>query len=141
MEWRLQEICNRHSMALGFHQDPGLSGTMGWTVSSKIDLVSNPRDNRGINLSLLRGNVHRIWVSGRNSRIDPVDGLPGVRQADDEHVALGHHTVQHDPEFSEVHLSFNARRVLLRDENLDTAPGLNIDLGPADPHIVTDGRV
>ena len=74
-------------------------------------------------------------------RVNPVDGFAGVGQPEDEHVALRFHPVEHDPDFTEIHLRLRTRRMFLRDEHLDPAAGINIDLSPTDPHIVTHRRV
>jgi hypothetical protein len=66
----------------------------------------------------------------RLRRINPVDRLAGVRQTEDEHVALGLHPVQHNPDLAEVHLGLRTWSVLLRDERLHPASGLHIDLRP-----------
>ena len=50
----------------------------------------------------------------RLRRIDAVDGLPGVGEPVDEHVALRLHLIQDDPDLTEIHFSLRAGRVLLR---------------------------
>lgn len=61
-------------------------------------------------------------------RVDAVDGLAGVGQAVDEHVALGLDAVQDDVDFAEVDLGLRAGGVVLRHHRLHPAPGLQIDL-------------
>ena len=72
----------------------------------------------------------------RLGRVDPVDGFPGMGQSIDEHVALRLHPVQHHPDLTKVHFSLRPRRVLLRNEYLDPASGLDIDLRTPDPDVV-----
>ncbi len=62
--------------------------------------------------------------------IDPVDGPARVREPENKHVALCLHTVQHHPDFTEIHLRLRARGVFLWDKHLHPAAGLHIDLGP-----------
>ena len=69
-------------------------------------------------------------------RVDAVDGLAGVGQAVDEHVALGLDTVQDDVDLAEVDLGLRAGGVVLRHHRLHPAPGLQIDLRAPDPDVV-----
>lgn len=69
-------------------------------------------------------------------RVDAVNGLARVRQAVDEHVALGLHAVQDDVDLAEVDLGLRARGVVLRHHRLHPAPGLQIDLRAPDPDVV-----
>lgn len=66
----------------------------------------------------------------------PVDCAARSGQTEDEHVAFRFHTVQDDPDFTEIHLGFCTWCVFLRDEHLNPAPCLQINLGPADPDII-----
>jgi hypothetical protein len=54
----------------------------------------------------------------RLGRVDPVDGLAGMREPQHEHVALGPHPADHDPDLAEVDLGLLAGGVLLGDERL-----------------------
>jgi hypothetical protein len=77
----------------------------------------------------------------RLSWVNSMNGLAGVRQPEDQHVALRLHPVQRDPDFTEVHLGLSARGMFLREKNLHAAAGLHVDLGPADPQVVSHGRI
>ncbi|STD12644.1 Uncharacterised protein [Dermatophilus congolensis] len=74
-------------------------------------------------------------------RVDAVNGLARVRQAVDEHVALGLDAVQDHVDLAEVDLGLRAGGVVLRHHRLHPAPGLQIDLRAPDPDVVPHRRV
>ena len=69
-------------------------------------------------------------------RVYAVDGFARVRQAVDEHVALGLDAVQDDVDLAEVDLGLRAGGVVLRHHRLHPPPGLQVDLRPGDPDVV-----
>lgn len=69
-------------------------------------------------------------------RIHAVNGLTRMGQPEHEHVTFGLHAVQNDPHFSEIDFRLGAGSVFLRDERLNPAPRLDIDLRPANPHVI-----
>jgi len=77
----------------------------------------------------------------RLRRIDPVDRLPRVRQAEGEHVALRLHPGQDHPDVPEIDLRLSPWRMLLRDEHLLQPAGRSIDLEAAPPDVVPDRRI
>lgn len=74
-------------------------------------------------------------------RVDAVDRLARVRQAVDEHVALGLDAVEDHIHLTEVDLRLCAGGVVLRHHRLHPPPGLQLDLRPADPDVVPHRRV
>ena len=74
-------------------------------------------------------------------RVDPVNRFPRVGKPEREHVALRLHAGEHHPNLPEIDLRFGARRMLLRDENLQISPDLRVNLGASAPDIIADSRV
>lgn len=72
-------------------------------------------------------------------RVNTVDGFAGVGESVDEHVTLRSHSVEDDPDFPEIDLSFSTRGMVLGDEDFFTPAGRGIDFCPADAHVVADG--
>ncbi|ANQ71284.1 hypothetical protein AOT96_10755 [Rhodococcus sp. 008] len=58
-------------------------------------------------------------------------------ESEGEHVAFRFHPSQEHPHFTEIDFCFGTGCVLLRDEYFDSASGLDVDLCPTKPHVVT----
>ena len=93
--------------------------------ADRVERLNMPLEERFLRL----GGVHTV------------DRLPGVGEPQDEHVALGPHPAQDDPDLTEVDLGLLTRAVVLGDERLKAASALEVDLCPPDPHVVPHGRV
>lgn len=131
------------------HRPDGAQSTAGLVhgrASGLFGQAAPPAQGRGEEHHDLGRLVERLDVTFQESLlslrwVDPVDRFAGVREPQNEHMALGLHPIQGAPDFTEVRLGIRARRVFLRDKRFHPAAGLDIDLRPSDPHVVSHRRI